>query len=250
MSDTHFPWKRTSRQRAAELGFAGGLEPYESDAQLPGGSRYDAYSCYFQTITRMDAQIGLVLAKLRERGLYDRTMIVVVSDHGCQWWEHERMYYVSHLYDPSLLVPLILRVPGIPGGGVCHEPVLQIDIMATVMDLLGARHVNEQATGPLPSRSLLPAMLGKGRVPPEVARSYRHRDVPLLTHYDMLGLIHDFRYKLIFDRPVGTYLLFDLEEDPGEMTNLADARPYLLADMLDRMRKSFTENKALIGHID
>ena len=67
-----------------------------------------------------------------------------------------------------------------------------------------------------------------------MAAGYRGRDVPLLTHYDMLGVIHDFRYKLIFHRPLGTYLLFDLREDPGEMTNLADSRPELLGrDALD-----------------
>jgi hypothetical protein len=249
MSDTHFPWRRTSAERAAELGFPQRLEPYEADAILPGGLDSDIYHRYYQTITRMDAQIGKVLDKLRQRSLYDSTMVVIVSDHGCQWWEHERLYYVSHLYDASLLVPLIIRVPGLAGGGKCEEPVLQIDLVPTLMEMAGMRHVNSSVTGPLPGRSLLPALREKESLSTEVAKAYRHRDVPLLTHYNMLGVIRNFQYKLIFYRPLGTYLLFDLQEDPSEMSNLSDARPELLEDMLGRLRSLFDENKTLLGRI-
>lgn len=250
MADTHFPWKRTPLAHAQELGFPQGFEPYEEDAKLPGLGRSDVYCRYFHTITRMDAQIGRVLEKLRQRKLYDRTMVVIVSDHGCQWWEHERMYYVSHIYDPAIHVPLIVRLPGAEGGGVCDEPVLQIDVVPTLAELAGARHVNADETGALPGRSLLPALVHRGRVPSQVAEGYRHRDVPLLTHYNLLGLIHDFRYKLIFNRPLGTYLLFDLENDPGEMTNIADREPEILADMLQRIRKAFNDNPVLLGEIE
>jgi arylsulfatase A-like enzyme len=210
----------------------------------------------------MDAQIGRVLEKLRERRLYDNTMIAIVSDHGCQWWEHDDMYYVSHVYEQSLLVPLIIRVPPAMWEKLgfsraqrakqYDEAVLQIDVLPTVMELAGARHLNAEATGPLPGRSLLPAMFSKGKSRAELdalAAGFRRRDVPLMTHYDMRGVIHDARYKLIFYRPLGTYMLFDLQKDPAEMKNLADERPELLDDLMERLRVLFTEHKTLLGRM-
>jgi len=259
MSDTHFPWKRVSPERAKELGIEREPRFYEQDAILPRGGTEAKYSRYFQTITRMDAQIGQILKKLKERNLYDNTMIVIVSDHGCQWWEHEHMYYVAHLYEQSLHVPLIIKVPRttagkgmrIGKGVVCHEPVMQMDLLPTVMELAGVRHVNAQ-TNPLPSRSLLPLM-DTGRVSEEVARRYRHRDILLTTHYDMLGVISNFRYKLIFDRPSGTYLLFDLEERDeqgiSEVHNLVDERPELFERMLQKLREMVEKHKSMVSGI-
>jgi len=264
MSDTHFPWKRISSQRAKELGIAQNPRFYENDADLcrpvTGETfRDDKYSCYFQCVTRMDAQIGQILNKLKKRNLYDDTMIVIVSDHGCQWWEHEHMYYVGHLYEQSLHVPLIVKVPRdtagkgmcLGKGVVCHQPVMQMDVLPTVMELAGVRHIQADAR-PLPSRSLLPLM-ENGKVSEEVARQYRQRDILLTTHYDMLGLISDFRYKLIFDRPSGTYLLFDLEEKDqcgmNEMHNLADERPELLEQMLQKLRDMVEKHKSIVAGI-
>ncbi|HUT10371.1 MAG TPA: sulfatase-like hydrolase/transferase [Thermoguttaceae bacterium] len=264
MSDTHFPWNRISSQRAKELGIAQDPRFYENDADLrrpvTGETfREDKYSCYFQCVTRMDAQIGQILKKLKERNLYDNTMIVIVSDHGCQWWEHEHMYYVGHLYEQSLHVPLIVKVPRTTGGKgmrlgkgvVCDEPVMQMDVLPTVMELAGMRHIQADAR-PLPSRSLLPLM-ENGKVSEEVAARYRQRDILLTTHYDMLGVISDFRYKLIFDRPSGTYLLFDLEEKDewgiNEMHNLADERPELFEQMLQKLREMVDRHKSIVAGI-
>ncbi|GIW82546.1 MAG: hypothetical protein KatS3mg105_4353 [Gemmatales bacterium] len=246
MSDTHFPWERTPLERARELGFESGLERYEEDAYLPGIGWSDKYACYLQTITRMDAQIGLVLNKLKEKNLYDNTMIVIVSDHGCQWWEHEHLYYVSHLYEQSLLVPMIVKVPGLPGRGACDQPVLQMDILPTVMELAGVRRKNPNRY-PMTCRSLLPLLRGN---PSSADREqYWQRDMVLTTHYDMHGVIERFRHKLIFDRSSGTLLLFDLQDDPAEMHNLADERPDLLSHMLAKFRIMMERHKSLIGRV-
>ncbi|MCH8923298.1 MAG: sulfatase-like hydrolase/transferase, partial [Planctomycetes bacterium] len=201
MSDTHFPWERTDLSRAQELGFPQGLRLYEADAELPAIGRDDqesTYARYFQTITRMDGQIGQILDKLKERRLYDNTMIVIVSDHGCQWLEHRHMYYVEHLYEQSIRVPLIIKAPGLPGGTENNAPVLQIDVLPTLMELAGARLANPRGDYPLAGRSLVPLMRGDRSA--ELLASYRQRDVPLKTHYDTIGLLSQSRYKLIFER--------------------------------------------------
>jgi arylsulfatase A-like enzyme len=248
MTDTHFPWNRTNRERAIELGFPDGLEPYEADARLPDGRQYDQFSRYYQTITRMDGQIGQILDKLKERELYEDTMIVIVSDHGCQWWEHEHQYYVEHLYEQSIRIPLIIKAPGLPAGKESDAPVQQIDILPTVMEVAGVRLANPSEDHPLIGRSLVPLMRGEQSA--EVLARYRQRDIPLKTHYDTIGLLSQSRYKLIFERPTGTYLLFDLLEDPGEMRNLATDRPELLADMLHRLRQQIQQKPAFLGQIE
>lgn len=247
MSDTHFPWKRTPIKRARELGFPDGLERYEADAILPSGRRDDKYSRYFQAITRMDAQIGQILDKLKEKGLYDNTIVIVVSDHGCQWWEHEHMYYVSHLYEPAIRIPLIIRIPGIAGGNSVDEPVMQTDILPTIMELAGLKLKNPNRDYPFTCRSLLPLM--KQNATDEQRRRFWNRDVILTTHYDKLGVLSQFRHKLIFNRPTGTFRLFDLKEDPKESHNLADERPELLAEMLRKFRALMKQHGPIIGGI-
>lgn len=246
MSDTHFPWERTPKWRAKELGFPDGLEFAEEDA-IVEGTRNNKKSCYYQTITRMDAQIGRVLERLKERGLYDNTMVIIVSDHGCQWWEHEHLYYVAHLYHQSLHVPCIVRVPGLKAAPKADAWTMQQDLLPTLMDLAGIRLKNPRADHPLPGLSLLPLMRGEDDA--ALLANFRNRDMILTTHYDMLGSIRNFREKLIFDRPSGTYLLFDLEKDPQEMHNLADARPELLQEILEHLRGLVKKHPAFIGGI-
>lgn len=244
MSDSHFPWNRTELERAEQLGFPDGLQIYEHDARLPDGTRNDQYSRYYQVITRVDGQIAAIMDALRAKGVYDDTVVVIASDHGCQWWEHEHMYYVGHLYEQSVRIPLIVRIPGCPGGITSDEPVVHADVLPTIAELAGFEHVPHE--GPdLPGRSLIPILCQREYDPD----TYRRRDVPLMTHYDTLGLIHDARIKLIFDRPSGTYLLFDLLEDPEEMHNLADERPELLAEMLQRLRDYTDKHPEFIGEI-
>ncbi|GAB4161120.1 MAG: hypothetical protein Tsb009_38470 [Planctomycetaceae bacterium] len=247
MSDTHFPWRETPLKQARKLGFPNGLEPFDDDAILPSGRRDLKYSNYFQTITRMDGQIGQIINKLKEKGLYDNTMIIIVSDHGCQWWEHEHMYYVSHLYDQSLLIPMIIRYPGISGGNFANEPVMQTDIVPTVMELAGLRLANPSKEFPMTCRSLVPLM--KGTATEAEKQAYWKRDVILTTHYDKLGVLSHFHHKLIFNRPTGTYRLFDLINDPGEKRNLVDDNPELLAEMMEKFRKLMKLHGPIIGGI-
>lgn len=246
MSDTHFPWERTPDERAAELGFPEGLRIYEADATLPNGGTHSHYKRYLQTITRMDGQIGTILNKLKEKNLYDNTLVVIVSDHGCQWFEHEHMYYVSHLYEQSLQIPMIIKSPGLPAGQVSDEPVLQIDILPTIAELAGVRHSNPRSDYPMTCQSLVPLLKGSDDFD---SQRYRQRDMLLCTHYDTLGVISNFKHKLIFDRPTGTMMVFDLKNDPGETINLADSRPDLRELLLDKLRFLTKRHASFIGEI-
>ncbi|MCZ7645831.1 MAG: sulfatase-like hydrolase/transferase [Planctomycetota bacterium] len=231
MVDTHFPWHRVERARAAELGYPDGMAFVEEDAIIDG-QKNERLAKHQQSVTRMDTQVGRILDKLKEKGLYDSTLVILVSDHGCQWYEHEHCYYVSHLYEQSLRIPLLVKMPGCPAGITVEAPVLQTDLFPTILELAGIEKV--RPARPLDGVSLVPLLRGDPGADP--AR-YARRDLILTTHYDTLGAIHDFREKLIIDRPTGALWLFDLAEDPMETRNLADARPELLQRMLDLLRE-------------
>lgn len=243
MTDTHFPWKRTSLKRAQELGFPDGLEFCEADA-IVDGVKNDKLARHCQTVTRMDGQIGRIVKALKDRGLYDETLILIVSDHGCQWFEHEHMYYVSHLYEQSLRIPMILKVPGMPRGLVCETPVLQTDLIPTFLELAGMRIA--PPAKPLDGLSLVPFLRGVSDVDDA---PYRKRNLILTTHYDTLGVVRAFRDKMIFDRPTGTYCIFDIESDPMEKHNLVDTRPELKDELLELLREMQKKHPEFLGGI-
>ena len=241
LADTHFPWKRTAGWRAKELGFPAGLEFSETDALL-NGEKWDKLARYYHTISRMDAQVGQLMERLKQLGLYDNTLVIIIGDHGCQWYEHEHGYYVSHLYEQALLVPFIMKGPGVASNVSSNAPLLQMDVLPTVMEWAGIARAAEPEDGPPIGHSLVPLL--NGEQGEDVLRPYRERDVVLTTHFNMLGYIEQMRWKLHFDAPSGTYMLFDLREDPGEMNNLADERPDKVAELITKLRKQAHKHRA------
>jgi len=244
MNDTHEPWRRTDLERAHQLGFAEGLGIYESDAVLPDGRRPEAYARYLQVVTRTDRQVGAIVEALKSSGRYDDTLIMLVGDHGYQWYENEHVQHVAFLYDPALRIPLIVKAPGMPRGVRVDQPVMQIDLLPTVMSLAGVAHGNAESTKALPGISLTPLLAGD--VDRSTAARYWQRDVMLATYFDNQGIIESFRHKLIFDRAAGTVMLFDLQTDPGEAHNLADARPDLVAALFEKYRRNALSHEAYL----
>jgi cytochrome bd-type quinol oxidase subunit 2 len=243
MADTHFPWRKVSDERAAELGYPEGMSWVGDDAFV-AGVRVPRLARYYQQITRMDTQIKRIVDALKAKGVLDETLIAIVSDHGCQWYEHEHTYYVSHLYEQSLRVPWIVRGPGVQAGLVSDLPVAQIDFLPTLVELAGAELADPQR--PLEGRSLLPIWNGS----PEDTKlrdRYWKRTLLLKTHYDTLGVLVDFRHKLIVDRPTGVRWLFDLRQDPLEKTNLIDREPELESRLEEVLRAQAKARMPFLG---
>lgn len=241
--DTHFPWEAVPSRRAHELGYPEGLSWAGADAYVDG-DWIPRLSRYYQQVTRMDTQVGRVIDALRRQGLLDSTLVVLVSDHGCQWYEHEHCYYVSHLYEQSLRIPLIVAGPGVAPGAVIELPALQVDLVPTLVELGGLALADPSR--PLEGRSLWPLLAGQPPNPTLRAR-LSERDLLLKTHYDTLGVLDDFRYKLVVDRPTGARWLFDLASDPGELINLIDSRPELEQRLLSRLSELARERAAFLG---
>jgi arylsulfatase A-like enzyme/uncharacterized membrane protein YbhN (UPF0104 family) len=93
---------------------------------------------YDGEITYWDEHFGRLLAKLRERGLYDDLTIVVTSDHGEEFGDHGGFWHGTTLYDEQVRVPLLVKLPrGRRAGTVVHHWVQSIDIMPTLLREMG-----------------------------------------------------------------------------------------------------------------
>ena len=163
---------------------------------------------YYAMITHLDAQIGRVMDALRETGHADDTIIVFAGDNGLALGQHGLMGKQSQ-YDHSLHVPLLFSGPGVPQGEQREAFCYLLDIYSTLCDLIGL-----PAPETVEGCSLMPVMGDSG---------VRIRDTMLYAYKDVQRCARDERYKLIeyVVQGVRTTQLFDLQEDPWEMCNLA-----------------------------
>lgn len=120
---------------------------------------------YYGMMTEVDAQLGRLLAALEERGLADDTIVIVTSDHGEMLGDHRLMSKLG-FWDEAFHIPLIVRAPGCPPGQVIDEFTENVDIMATILELIDVE-VPAQCQG----RSLVPFLRGS---PPEDWRTAVH----------------------------------------------------------------------------
>ena len=103
---------------------------------IPPDGLNNLIALYDGELAFTDAQLGRLLAHLRELGLDERTLVVVTADHGEEFLDHGGVEHGHTLYQELLAVPLVLAGPGIPRGAVVEEPAAGIDLTPTVLALL------------------------------------------------------------------------------------------------------------------
>jgi arylsulfatase A-like enzyme len=109
-------------------------------------------NAYDASIAALDDELGRLFDSLEARGALRNTLVIVTSDHGEEFYEHQLMDHGNSLYLPSIHVPLLLWLPGtVPAGRRVTVPVTTRDLPATIMALAAPQ---EQAV--LPGRSLVP----------------------------------------------------------------------------------------------
>ena len=178
----------------------------------------EARRCYYGMITCMDAQVGRLLARLRQVEAADSTWVVYMSDHGDNMGEHG-FWSKLNFYEDSIRVPLVIAPPGSRHSAAqCHAPVSLVDWMSTLLDLQGQAELADFAE--LPGRSLLPLLDDPtGRWP----------DRAVLADYACDGtrvpmrMVRQGRWKASF-APGLSPVLFDLDSDPHEWNDLSGDR--------------------------
>jgi arylsulfatase A-like enzyme len=109
-----------------------GSEPEPAPARIQG-----AIDAYDNAIGYLDSEIGKLLHELERRGMLERTIVIITSDHGEEFFEHGLWDHGNSLYHPSVHVPLLVIAPGLaPAGVTISQPVSIRSLPATVADLL------------------------------------------------------------------------------------------------------------------
>jgi arylsulfatase len=191
---------------------------------------------YYGMISLIDAQVGRLLASLRETGLDGRTIVIFTSDHGELLGDHGLLFKGPHHYDSLLKVPTIVRVPGEREPGRRHGGLVeQIDLTSTILELCDVE--------PPPSmqgRSLVDALWGAGGTERESVLVERK---DLYWFLDMKTLrTRDWKLTHYASKDFGE--LIDVRNDPDELVNLWDdpgcraVKEELLAHLLERLSDS------------
>lgn len=167
---------------------------------------------YDAEIAYVDVQVGRLLAFVKQHGLDDRTLIVVVGDHGEGLDEHQERRHGQMLYNSTLQVPWIMALPGtIPEGRRIDVPVSVADVYPTLIE--GAYLQGASRTS---GRSVMPLVRGQKLADRSL---YAETNEPLLESgwSPLRSLIHG-QWKYI---RTPREELYDLVSDPGETRNLA-----------------------------
>lgn len=197
------------------------------------GVRRSLTELYQAEVLAFDRFFGDFIEKLKKENLYENAMIVLMSDHGEEFFDHQGWYHCHTLYDELIKVPLIIKFPGDDFQNIqISEPVGVIDIMPTILGYWGVDFQPEQIDGV----SLMPMIRGntdseRGFLFSSVSTSRYLPALPprLGAVSGSLKLIHNFPYtgetvayfkNKTFppDRP--PFELYDLGKDPGELTNI------------------------------
>lgn len=191
--------------------------------------------------------LGNLFDTLREQGLWQRTLVIVTSDHGEEFADHDpTRFYNAHCvttYDEIIRVPLIFRVPGrFADGRVVEHQVRLIDVAPTLLELLDIP-IPEQMQG----ESLVDRMAGGGADGALTAYSEATcRDLEWKSLRDQR-----FKYIAAFSAEAGERVglpgerkweqLFNVKNDPEEALDLAEAQRGRIKHMRNELAEFFTQ---------
>ena len=227
--DVHCPYTPPEPYRSM---FTDGYEPdFEVEGRC-GGSYFNrlklgaedfAYlsALYDGGVRYVDSKIAEILAEIHRLGLAEKTIVVITSDHGESLGERWKVGH-RRVWDVQLKVPLIMHLPT-GHHRVVEEPVQGVDLLPTVLSMLGIRTLDN-----LPGRDL--SRLFDADLPPEGrVRFGEGIDIPEST----IRLDSRWSLLLVDGEPAG---LFDLARDPAEEENLIAARPDVSSKLFEAYR--------------
>ena len=216
----------------------------------------DPKRAYINTIEHIDHEVGRLLAAIDDLNLAKNTYVIYATDNGP--WLPFRHHGGSAgplrdgkgtTFEGGQRVPCLIRGPGIPAGSLCDELTGTIDVLPTIAALTGTLDVLptiKPLTGKaLPKARRIDGLDVSGLWTGRQATSPRNE----FLYYTSQGQLEGLRqgdWKLLIKKPrqrrnqqtaAETVLLFNLSEDLGEKTNLAESNPEIVARLTQRMRE-------------
>lgn len=169
-------------------------------------------ACYDAAISCIDAQVARIVAKLKELGLYEKTLVIITSDHGQMLGEKD--LYFNHgwfLYEPLIKVPLIVKYEGvIPKSTTVNTQVsAHLDIMPTILDIL---------------KIDIPLTAQGSSLTRVISENKKSAQSIVFAESLFSKCLRTQDWKLIYNTSKKQYGLFNLRDDPDETNNLVTAR--------------------------
>jgi len=199
-------------------------------------------SLYDGEIAFMDREVGKLIKGIEDLKLRETTLIVLLSDHGEEFFEHGGFAHGHSLFTELLAVPLIFSLPGVlPEGASISRQVRLVDVMPTILDVLGIE-AQEHFEG-VSLLHLMRAGAGSGAPATGVLPADRAYGEALLHRPEMKS-ITAYPWKLICSDEIGHPRLFSLDSDPLELSPVTDTGHPMtieLQDMLTRTQFSLSD---------
>jgi len=191
----------------------------------PPGRFYEtsSESAYHGEIQYIDEQINRVLAQIEGLGLRERTLVVVVADHGEAMGEHDEKTHMYFVYDGTIRVPLLFWGATVPKGLKIESLVRTVDIAPTILDML-----NLPPLEGIQGTSLLPLIKGES-LDLDLVGYGESLEPHIIFGTSVLRFVRKGKWKYIHKVEPE---LFDLTADPGELKNLSSAHP----EIVERLR--------------
>jgi choline-sulfatase len=201
-------------------------DPY--DPPPPFKAQYAA-SPYDGEIAYVDFAVGKLLTTLRSRGLYDQSLIVVVADHGEAFGEHGEWSHGLFLYDETIHVPLLIKLPSAGSGRrLIESRVGLVDIAPTLLQEVGIA-----APSAMQGQSLLELVKAKSNAAAQDRPEYAETDYPYRAFgWSSLRAWRAGKY-LYIDAPQRE--LYDQPQDPEAAHNLANSAPSVTDTMTSQL---------------
>lgn len=204
---------------------------------------------YQAEILAFDSFFGDFISRLKQKGIFDRSLIVLMSDHGEEFFDHRGWDHGHTLYDELLHVPLIIKFPGSKHRGLqVKTNVGVIDILPTILAGTGLA----AGTGPLDGMDLAPLMAnGKLERPPLVSSAANCRflkEIPpkfaifsghfkVICNYEYSAKDLKFFQEYALPPVTGPVEIYDLEHDPLERVNLFPQRQDIYGQISGRLKQ-------------
>ncbi len=196
---------------------------------------------YYAATTFIDEQVGRIVEALKQRGMYDNSLIVFISDHGDMMGDHN-LWRKTYAYEGSAAIPFIVKMPKteprvVAAGVPITEPVELRDVLPTFLDIAGIEQPAE-----MDGKSVLPLIQSSS---PEWREfiDMEHSTCYWDTNYWM-ALAND-HYKYIWNRATGEEQLFDLHQDESEINDLSQSSEYRTT--LLKMRAAMVKHLEIRG---
>ncbi len=209
-------------------------DPHEPHIPPPPFSQLFAHDLYSGEIAYADHCLGTILNALETAGKLRNTIVIVVGDHGEGRREHGEQTHAFLAYQATLHVPMVVYAPRLEGGRRIRQRVGTVDLVPTVLDLLGF-----QVPSAIQGRSLVPLMTSKDEGDIPAVPYYAESLSPRLSHgAGELRVLFQGDLKYIHGpRPE----LYDLDLDPKELHDLAPEREQETQELQVALENFITE---------